>query len=52
MFIGDQDLASILVDNAGNRVFIDDRTTSVAIQTDLSVVKINADEYYEMVLCG
>ena len=49
VYVGEQNLAQILNDNAGNTITIDDHISSILEQTDLSIVKLSANEYQELV---
>ena len=49
IYIGEENLAQVIAQNGGNKVFIDDRISGISGYSDLSVVKLNASEYAELV---
>lgn len=52
IFVGEQSLAELLDSKGGNKITIDDRISGICQQSDLSVVKLCADEYYQLVSSG
>ena len=45
VFVGEQNLAELLDSNSGNNITIDNRISGICQQSDLSVVKLDALEY-------
>ena len=49
VFIGEQNLAEVLDENSGNTITIDDQISGICKETDLSIVKISAEDYADLV---
>lgn len=49
VFIGEQNLAEVLDENSGSTITIDDRISGICKETDLSIVKISAEDYAGLV---
>ena len=52
IFIGEQSLAELFDSKGGNKITIDDRISGICQQSDLSVIKLCADDYYQLVSSG
>lgn len=50
VFIGEQNLAEILDENSGNTITIDDRISGICKESDLSIIKLSAEEYDDLVV--
>ena len=52
IFIGEQSLAELLDSKSENKIFIDNKISSISGYSDLSVVKLNANEYATLLTSG
>ena len=52
VFIGEQNLAEVLDENSGNTITIDDRISGICKETDLSIVRLSANDYDDIAGTG